>query len=108
MQGSHTVPDRLRAQIEAGGAPPILDVRSAAEFRRGHVPGARHVPFWAILWRARRLSLSRDAPLVVYCGHGPRAYVAGALLRLRGFAGVTLLRGHMAGWRREGHPEGRP
>ena len=107
MQGSHTAPDRLRAQIEEGGAPQILDVRTAAEFRRGHVPGARHVPFWAILWRAPRLPLSRDLPLVVYCGHGPRAVVARWFLRVRGFSRVSCLGGHMAAWRRAGFPEGR-
>lgn len=100
-------PETLRARVAEGRAPAIVDVRSAAEYRRGHIPGAVHLPFWAALWRAGRLQLPRDAPIVVYCGHGPRAHLARTLLRLRGFPGVTLLRGHMTRWRREGHPESR-
>jgi rhodanese-related sulfurtransferase len=38
----------LLRRIESGAPPVILDVRSQAEFTRGHVPGARHVPFWRI------------------------------------------------------------
>lgn len=91
-------PDVLAAQIEEGRAPAILDVRSAAEYRRGHVPGAIHVPFWQLSVRLAGLPLSPDAPVVVYCGHGPRAWMAGAVLRRRGYRRVVYLKGHMAGW----------
>ena len=82
----------------------ILDVRSRREYDSGHVPGARHLPYWAVLTRASRLGLSRDTPLTVYCGHGPRAVIAKALLRLRGFRRVSLLAGHMRAWRKAGRP----
>ncbi|MEX2272892.1 MAG: rhodanese-like domain-containing protein [Vicinamibacterales bacterium] len=82
----------------------ILDVRSKREFDAGHVPGARHLPFWAVLAEAPRLSIDADAPITVYCGHGPRAWVAKAALRARGFSKVRLLAGHMRRWKREGRP----
>ena len=82
----------------------VVDVRSAFEFRRGHVPGAVHLPFWAAAFRPLHTP-GPSAPVVVYCGHGPRAWIAHTLLRLRGAAGVCLLDGHMAGWRRAGHAE---
>ena len=77
----------------------VLDVRSAFEYRRGHVPGAIHFPFWAIAFRPLRPP-SWSAPMVVYCGHGPRAWIARWLLQWRGAEHVCLLEGHMAGWRR--------
>jgi rhodanese-related sulfurtransferase len=95
----------LEAAIRSGQAPPIVDVRSEEEFREGHIPGAINVPFhsvasrWPVALTARRV--------VMYCGHGPRARIARALLRLRGAGGVELLDGHMSGWRREGRPEER-
>lgn len=88
----------LWAQIEAGTAPLILDVRSRAEFARGHVPGARHVPFWMVRWRLRSIPASHHDPIVVYCGHGPRAWLAGAALRRRGFTNVKYLAGHFSRW----------
>ena len=95
----------LLARIDAGTAPVIVDVRSQWEFNRGHVPGARHIPFW--LMAARASELSRSQPVVLYCGDGPRAYFAGALLRLAGFRDIAYLQGHMRLWRRRGLPEER-
>jgi rhodanese-related sulfurtransferase len=93
----------LTARIAAGKAPAILDVRSRREFVRGHVPGAVNVPFWAaLIGRPRGLRASSD-PLVVYCGRGPRAWLAAAALRLRGLT-VRSLEGHMSGWERRGLP----
>jgi len=96
---------QLRRAIEAGVAPVVLDVRSRREYAAGHIPGACHVPFWQAWYR--RVPRPRDGgPVVVYCGHGPRARIAAALLRLRGVP-VALLTGHMARWRREHGPEER-
>jgi rhodanese-related sulfurtransferase len=92
----------LLARISAGTAPKILDVRSRAEFEAGHVPGALHIPFWQLLSQAPEIPLSLEDPLVVYCGHGPRARMAGAALRRRGFRRVEYLEGHMSRWRRAG------
>jgi rhodanese-related sulfurtransferase len=88
----------LLARIDAGTAPAILDVRSRAEFDRGHVPGARHIPFWLLPVRLSSVPASHDDEIVVYCGHRPRAQMAAAVLRRAGFRRVTYLEGDMAGW----------
>ena len=82
----------------------VLDVRSHREYREGHVPGAAHLPFWAVLARAGQLRASRDTPITVYCAHGPRAWIAKAALRARGYRRVSLLKGHMRAWKKEGRP----
>jgi rhodanese-related sulfurtransferase len=100
--------DELVARISEGIAPPILDVRSRAEFDSGHVPGALHFPFWKLLTQPPPPALIHHDPdrvIVVYCGHGPRARLAGAGLRRHGFRRVEYLEGHMSGWRRRGLPE---
>ena len=97
-------PAQLLATLTADAAPLVLDVRSRREFRRGHVPRAVHVPFWVIPSRLRGARDSRDVPVVVYCGHGPRAWFARAVLRMNGFRHVALLEGHMSRWKREGLP----
>lgn len=97
----------LLARIEAGTAPTILDVRSGHEFAGGHVPGAVHIPFWSLLVQSPEVPASPDDQIVVYCGHGPRAYLAGAALRSRGFQRVTYLQGHMTQWIKAGLPQQR-
>jgi rhodanese-related sulfurtransferase len=98
-------PAALLERIGTGTAPVILDVRSRAEFATGHVPGARHMPFWRISRLIGQLSVPTDAELVVYCGHGPRALVAGAALRRKGFTRITYLEGHFSKWRSAGFRE---
>jgi rhodanese-related sulfurtransferase len=95
-------PAELLAQIEAGAAPTILDVRTGREFARGHVPGAINMPLSSVLFRTAEVPGDRSQPIVVYCGHGPRAWIAGAALRRAGFNQVIYLDGYMARWRKSG------
>jgi rhodanese-related sulfurtransferase len=100
-------PADLFERINGATPPLILDVRSGAEFDVGHIPGSIHIPFWAVPWRAAGLTVGADHPIVVYCGHGPRALFARAVLRRRGFTRVACLAGHMASWRQAGYREDR-
>lgn len=105
MSADRISAEALLTRIESGAAPVILDVRSRSEFARGHVPGARHIPFWRVSRRIGELSIPRDTELVVYCGHGPRAAIAGRALRRRGFTRITYLEGHFTRWRGAGFRE---
>ena len=100
-------PHALNEAITAGTAPAILDVRTPAEYAAGHVRGAINIPFNEVGRRASELASLRERPLIVYCGHGPRAWMAGVVLRRHGFRHIRFLRGHMAGWRSARLPEER-
>ena len=107
MRDAAISPAALLDRIERGEAVTILDVRSPAEFAAGHLPGAVNVPFTRALAGSYDLHAQKSQPVVVYCGHGPRAWLAGEALRWRGYTRVTYLRGHMAAWRRAGLREER-
>lgn len=94
----------LAARIKSNSSPPVVDVRTGFEFINGHIPGAIHAPTWKILLKMARLPEDRNAELVVTCEMGPRARMAQGLLGLYGYRNVTLLEGHMAGWRSAGLP----
>ncbi len=100
----HITPEQLFQLIHVGAPPPIVDVRSAAEYKRGHVPAALHIPFWRILGNTAQLATYKDQPIVVYCEHGPRAALAKAALRLSGFSKILYLQGHLRAWREAGLP----
>jgi rhodanese-related sulfurtransferase len=93
-------PTRLLELIARGTGPLVVDVRSRREFRHGHVPGAINIPFWSLLCAPVPATL--DDPIVVYCGHGPRAVAARRALSWRGFRRIALLSGHMSAWRTAG------
>jgi rhodanese-related sulfurtransferase len=80
----------------------ILDVRSEREFAAGHVPGAANIPFTQVLSRTDDIPGTAGDEIILYCGHGPRAYIAAAALRHRGRKRIVYLTGHWAAWRNAG------
>jgi hydroxyacylglutathione hydrolase len=97
-------PLELTKRLKSKKPPIILDVRTVFEFRKGHIPGAIHAQTWKILLRLAQIPKDKDAELVVTCEHGPRAQIVKGLLGAFGYRNVTLLEGHMAGWRKAGQP----
>ena len=90
--------------IKSKKMPTVVDVRSGFEYSSGHVAGAIHAPTWKILFKIANLPKDKEARLVILCEHGSRAQMAQGLLGLYGYRNVTLLDGHMAGWRKAGLP----
>ena len=91
----------MEARIEAGDVV-VLDVRPAAEFAAGHIPGARSAPV-AELRRLR--SLAKEIEIVAYCRGPYCVYADDAVrqLRRRGFNARRLEDGFPE-WKRAGLP----
>ncbi len=79
-------------ELVQGGAL-LLDVRSAAEFSSGHIPGAVNVPVGEL---PRRVGGLKKGPVVVYCASGARSAMARSLLKAQGFEAFNL--GAMSRW----------
>ncbi|WP_246404744.1 rhodanese-like domain-containing protein [Geomonas paludis] len=104
QKGEEMEPKELLERMKRNKGPVIVDVRTGLEFRRGHICGAHHAPTWKIFLGLAKLPADRGTELVVTCEHGPRAQITQKILHSRGYHNVTLLSGHMAGWRRSGMP----
>lgn len=82
--------DALLEKARATEGARIIDVRSEAEFRDGHVPGAENLP----LNQIPTLDAPKDAPLFLYCLSGARSARGCAALKDKlGFTDVTNLGG---------------
>jgi rhodanese-related sulfurtransferase len=100
--GSTTLHERL---TETPGSLVLIDVRSRSEYNSGHLPGAVNIPVHALPFRLEEVSVKgKDQPVVVYCGHGPRAGLAGFILKVAGFKDVRSLRGSISAWNSGGLP----
>jgi rhodanese-related sulfurtransferase len=66
----------------------IVDVRTAVEFKEGHLPQARNIPLEELRGRLDELPADREIHLV--CGVGQRAYYATRALLQRGFDVLNL------------------
>lgn len=65
----------------------VVDVRNAAEFATGHVPGALLVPHDQIAARHAAIG-PPSTPVLVYCGTGRRSAIAARTLADLGFSTV--------------------
>ena len=65
------------------GSITLLDVRTSAEYERGHIDGFRNIPVDEL--RERLGELDRDKPLYVICQSGLRSYIACRILAQEGF-----------------------
>jgi len=80
----------------------ILDVRSPGEWKRGHVPGARHIFLPELRKRIGELDHAR--PTAVYCGSGYRASIATSILKTEGFNELWNVPGSWEAWKKAGFP----
>jgi rhodanese-related sulfurtransferase len=92
--------EALSAQLAAGPAPLVIDVRGADEFigPLGHIEGAVSVPLPELDARLPELSAS-DRTLVLVCKTDRRSSAAAGRLLAAGATGVAVLRGGMERWR---------
>jgi hypothetical protein len=54
----------LRSQVGRGEVT-VIDVRTAADYARGHIPGAINVPFASV--ETQFDTIPKDKPIVTYC-----------------------------------------
>jgi hydroxyacylglutathione hydrolase len=76
----------------------IVDVRGPGEWKKGHVPGARHI-FVAEV-RKRMSELDPKRPTVVYCGSGYRSSIAASILKPAGFNDLWNVPGSWEAWKK--------
>lgn len=109
QKGSVVTADEFEAAL-ADKNVQLLDVRTAGEFRNGHLKGALQAN-WneQAEFTARTSALDKNRPVYVYCLSGPRSNAAASWLRSNGFSNVVELEGGFSTWKRKGKPvEGTP
>jgi adenylyltransferase/sulfurtransferase len=94
-EGDMTVTE-LKARIDRGDAPMIVDVREPAEFDICRIPGAMLIPLHQLPSRLAELDASKE--IVLQCKVGGRSARATAFLRRAGFARARNLTGGILAW----------
>lgn len=91
--------DELKARIDAGEQPHLLDVREDNE-RADFNIGGRHIPIGNI--QAVQIDelddWGKDEEIIVYCRSGNRSGIATHILEMLGYAKVKNLVGGMVDW----------
>src|SRR5256885_2459902 len=97
-------PEQVKARLDKGEHPVVLDVREKDEVRQGYVPGALSLPRGFLEMRVEEAVPDKSAPIVAYCGSGTRSLLAGRILKELGYTNVVSMRGGFTAWKNQGLP----
>jgi hydroxyacylglutathione hydrolase len=94
--------EHIRTTLETDPAVQLVDVRSRAEWLKGHLPGAISMPLLDL--DPARPNIDPSRPALVYCHEGYRATTAASILLRESAADVGILIDGVEGWSALGLP----
>ena len=80
----------------------VLDVRTPAEFKEGHIAGATNVDFRATDFQQRIGQLDKSKTYLVHCAAGGRSTQSLPILKKQELKTIYHLDGGFNGWKKEG------
>lgn len=92
----------LKADLDRGAVPLLIDVRTAGEYAGGHVPGAKNVPLDQLEARIGEFGTA-EKEVYVICAVGGRSAAASSALASKGLHPVNVKDGTSA-WKAAGYP----
>lgn len=82
-------PEAARKHLHAGAL--VVDVRSPAEFKAGHLPGTVNLPLDELQRSAPRTIADKNQVLLLHCLSGTRSGIAKRMLKSLGYQNVFNL-----------------
>ncbi len=76
---------QFKQQLQDAPKAVLLDVRTAAEFSGGTIPGARNIDFFSPIFQQKIGQLDKDATYFVFCRSGNRSGQACKMMHQIGF-----------------------
>ncbi len=101
--GSAAVAPNEAIRLMNGGAV-LVDLRSANQFKDGHIAGARNLPGDQLAADPKALEKLSGKTLVLYCDTGSTTSAALRTLARAGATNVVSLRGGLAAWKQDNLP----
>ena len=77
----------------------IIDIRSAADYKKGHIKGAKNVQLSEFASSIESYSAYKDKPVLVYCNSGNTTKRAVKLLKSAGYEQINDLDGGIIAWK---------
>lgn len=82
----------------------IVDVRTPAEFREGHLPGAVNMDYFGGPFESQIQSLPKTAPVLLYCRTGNRSGSAYDTMTKAGVGNILHMNEGIIVWQKLGLP----
>lgn len=82
----------------------VVDVRAKADYKQGHLLGAKNIPLSDLKDNLQVISKDKAVPVLVYCQMGMTSQTAAKQLMDAGFTDVYSLAGGVNAWQAENMP----
>lgn len=82
----------------------LIDVRTPAEYREGHIENAKNIDFSSASFTKDISTLDKEKPVFIYCRSGNRSGKSVKDFINAGFSEIYDLNGGMVEWHAEGFP----
>lgn len=105
ITNNHLSATEFAAKIKELPSAPVLDVRTAEEFSKGHLPNAQNMDWNGGHFEEQIANIDKSKPVFVYCLSGGRSSAAATKMRSEGFKEVYELNGGIMKWRGANLPE---
>ena len=96
--------DLFEKEVNQTPEPQLVDVRTLAEYRDGHLQGAILIDIREATFDSLIQQLDRERPVFVYCRSGRRSLEAAKILEKNNFKIVYNLDGGIIAWKEKGKP----
>ena len=97
-RGGKTVTPQQLVSLVNGQNAAVVDLREAAEFRKGHIVDAINIPYGKVDSRWSELEALSERPVILVCKMGQFSSAIGKRLLAKGFKQVYRLGGGVSEW----------
>jgi rhodanese-related sulfurtransferase len=82
----------------------ILDIRTADEYKAGHIANSKHLPLSELDSGLKQAKIDSNKPIILVCLSGTRANTALGKLKKAGCKEVACMDGGISAWNQAGMP----
>lgn len=104
LRGDRPLPPSEAVRLINSRDAVVVDVRSAGDFKKGHLLNAINIPLAGITERANEISKNKECTILCYCAMGSTSQQACQRLQKLGYSHVHSLKGGINGWQAAGLP----
>jgi len=98
------IPVSLAKELFDEGGYIFLDIRTAKEYKMGHIPDAIHIERGLLEFKINNQVPDKNAQIVVYCKVGERGSLAAHTMARMGYKNVINIEDGWVAWKKDGYP----
>ena len=90
--------EEVKAYLDEGNDPVLVDIRGLDEWERGHLEGAIHIPRGRLEAEVEEKVADKSKEVIVYCAGGVRSLLGAISMKELGYENLVSMDGGFGDW----------